>query len=101
MFNWLFTRLHQRHPDWPVIEHADLWNGLGLIRVPNVSIAGYDLGPTWFSVLNGPTTPPSLPATAPAWQRRFGALLGGSLLRNFVLTLDYPRGVARFYRPPT
>ena len=25
--NWLFARLRERHPDWPVIERADLWLG--------------------------------------------------------------------------
>jgi hypothetical protein len=97
---WVFTRLKQRHPDWPVIEHADLWSDLSLIRVPSVSVAGDDLGPTWFSVLaGGPTTPPSGAANAPAWTKRQGGTIGGSLLRRFVVTLDYPRGVVRFDKP--
>jgi hypothetical protein len=30
---------------------------------------------------------------------RRGGTLGGSLLKHFVLTLDYPRGTVRFYKP--
>jgi hypothetical protein len=99
IFRWVFERLHQRHPDWPVIEKADLWMGLALIRVPSVTVAGYELGPTWFSVLDGPTTPPTVPASEPAWRRRRGGTIGGSLLRNFVVTADWPRGIAWFVRP--
>lgn len=97
--NWLFTRLHERHPDWPVIERADLWFGCSLIRVPSIAVAGYQVGPTWLSVLPGPATPPAGSASAPAWTRRQGGTIGGSLLRHFVVTLDYPRGVVRFYKP--
>lgn len=97
--NWLFTRLRVRHPDWPVIEKADLWWGLSLIRVDRVWVGGYEVGPTWFSVLPGPTTPPNRTATAPSWTRRQGGTVGGSLLKNFVMTLDYPRGTVRFYKP--
>jgi hypothetical protein len=98
--NWLFLRLRERHPDWPIIERADLWWGLSVIRVPRVSVGGYDVGPAWFSVLGGgPSTPPTGPPNAPAWTKRQGGTLGGSLLKHFVVTLDYPRGTARFYKP--
>jgi hypothetical protein len=97
--NWLFTRWHTRHPEWPVIERADLWAGLSLIRVPSVEIAGYRLGPMWLSVLGGPATPPDIPPTLPAWRRRSAGTLGGSVLRHFVVTLDYPGAVAYFERP--
>jgi hypothetical protein len=98
--NWLFVRLRERHPDWPIIERADLWWGLSLIRVPNVSVGGHEVGPTWFSVLaGGPATPPTQPPSAPAWMKRRGGTLGGSLLKHFVVTLDYPRGSVRFYKP--
>jgi len=98
IFRWVFERLHQRHPDWPVIEKADLWMGLDLIRVPSVMVAGYELGPAWLSVLNGPTTAPNVPASEPAWRRRRGGTIGGSLLRHFVITADWPRGVASFVK---
>jgi hypothetical protein len=98
--NWMFVRLRDRHPDWPIIERADLWAGLSLMRVPNVSIAGYEVGPTWFSVLGGgPPTPPTAAPNAPAWAKRQGGTIGGSLLKHFVVTLDYPRGTVRFYKP--
>jgi hypothetical protein len=99
MPQWLYVRLRKRHPDWPVIDKAELWAGLSLIRVPAVSIAGFELGPTWFSVLDGSPTQSPAPANAPAWMRRQGGTVGGSLLRHFVVTLDYPRGVARFEKP--
>jgi hypothetical protein len=94
--NWVFTELRAKHPDWPVIEHADLWAGLSLIRVPSVTVAGFDIGPTWFSVLKGPATRPNIPATAPGPERRRGGTIGGSLLRHFTVTVDYPRAIAWF-----
>jgi len=96
---WLFARLRERHPDWPVIERADLWWGLDVMRVSSISVAGYEVGPTWVSVLRGPATQPTSAPTAPAWTRRQGGTIGGSLLKYFVVTLDYPRGVVRFYKP--
>jgi hypothetical protein len=100
IYNWVFVRLRDRHPDWPIIERADLWYGLSLIRVPSVSIGGYDVGPTWLSVLGGGSpTPPTGTPNAPAWTKRQGGTLGGSLLKHFVMTLDYPRGTVRFYKP--
>lgn len=96
--NWEFERLHQRHPDWPVILRADLWLGLALIRVPRVSFAGFELGPTWMSVLPGTTTAPAGNPSAP-WTKRQGGTIGGSLLKSFVITADYPAGTMRIDRP--
>jgi hypothetical protein len=95
---WLFNRLRERHPDWPVIQRADLWLGLSLMRVPSVIVAGHEVGPTWLSVIGGTATPPTIPANAPAWMKRNGGMLGGSLLKQFVVTLDYPRGVVRLHK---
>ena len=90
--SWWFARWKQRHPDWPVIEAADQLTRATLIRVPSVRIAGYDVGPVWFSVLGGP-------AEAPPGAGRFGGTIGGNVLREFSVMLDYRRGIAEFTRP--
>jgi hypothetical protein len=89
--SWWFARWKQRHPDWPVIDVADQLTNAALIRVPTIRIAGYDVGPVWFSVLAGP-------AEAPPGAGRFGGTIGGNVLREFSILLDYPRGIAEFTR---
>ena len=96
VWEWQFEKWRARQTDWPVIEKASLYRDITLIRVPGVSVAGYPLGPAWLSVWPGTAQPPSPAPNAPAWVKRFAGTLGGSLLRNFVVTVDYPRGIARF-----
>lgn len=99
--SWIAADWQRRHPDWRVIEHADLWNDMTIIEVPGVAIAGYQLGPVWFSVLQGPATRGNMPPLAArnAFLSRFGGTIGGSVLHHFVMRLDYPGASAEFLRP--
>ena len=100
IWQWLFERWRQRHPDWPVIEHADISSDSPMIRVPSVRIAGFDVGPVWFrSLTNAKTPPPSPPPGVPLVQSRINGTIGGNILRGFVVTLDYPNAEAHFSRP--
>lgn len=47
--NTVFERWRAKHPDWPVIEHADLYMDEAMIQVPSIHIAGYEVGPVWFT----------------------------------------------------
>ncbi len=96
--SWIFARWKQRHPDWRIIEKADLWSGASLIQVPRISIAGFEVGPLWFSVLPGPDTPPPAKPDTPDMWKRFGGTLGGSALKSFQVTLNYPEATATFVR---
>ncbi|MGH7462180.1 MAG: hypothetical protein ACREMA_14310, partial [Longimicrobiales bacterium] len=94
---WEFDRLRSRHRDWRVIERADRLTLEPIIEVPRVSIAGFEIGPVWFR--SSEYIVMEVTAQSPAFLRRFGGSIGGSVLREFVITLDYPRGVAEFVRP--
>jgi hypothetical protein len=82
-----FDRWSERH-DWRVVDDADLGvRGQPMIEVPEVTIAGYTVGPVWF------TRRPD--ANFHEWMssmmdRRVDGALGGSLLEHFVVTADYP-----------
>lgn len=92
----IFDRWHARHPDWTVIENAEEHTGASMIKVQSLEVAGYTVGPVWF------TSRPDRNFTEwmSQWMDRkvYGAL-GGSALQYFRLTVDYPDAKAYFERP--
>ncbi len=91
------------HPEWRVLAHADRISGEfiydvfePMIRVPDVEISGHRVGPVWFTRRRTDRFHDKLEAVSP-WQ--LDGALGGSGLKYFVLTLDYPNGIALFERP--
>jgi hypothetical protein len=92
-----FERWRQRHPDWPVIENADLnHRGEPMIQVPSIELAGYTVGPVWFTCR--PNS--NFHQFMSQWMdRQVEGALGGSALRFFRITIDYPNAVAVFERP--
>lgn len=92
-----FERWHQRHPDWRVIEDADaLLPGSAYIEVPEVEVAGYTVGPVGF------TTRPDKnfhEYMSKMMDKQVEGALGGSALRFFRVTVDYPKAVAAFEKP--
>jgi len=90
----LFDRWHKDHPDWHVIENAEEKTKLAIIEVPRMQVAGFEIGPSWFT---------RRPDSAHRWMSTFMdrpivASIGGSVLRNFRVTVDYPAAVAYFER---
>lgn len=88
-------RWRGHHPDWKVIENGDELFGqfTRTIRVPNLEIAGWSVGPVWF--IERPdgafhSMMASLMDEAPE-----GAV-GGNVLEHFRLTIDYKRRTAWF-----
>lgn len=87
-------RWHRQHPTWRMVDAGDDLGSHGkdarLIEVPHLLIAGWDVGPVWFteradanfaakpgnwlSVMDGPI---------------IGAL-GANVYRHFRMTIDYP-----------
>ncbi|PWK84776.1 hypothetical protein [Fulvimonas soli] len=92
----VLERWHKAHPDWRVVNDGDDLRPrrpTRLIEVPRVEIAGWSVGPVWF------TEQPD------AAYRQFMAqwmdkptdgAVGGNVFRHFSMTLDYPRETAYF-----
>jgi hypothetical protein len=92
-----FDAWHQKHPNWRVIEEADTSIGNEpIIEVPAVTVAGHTVGPVWFTR----RPDPNYHQFASFWtDRRVEGSLGGSALKYFRVSLDYPNAVAVFERP--
>jgi hypothetical protein len=93
----VLNRWHKAHPDWRVVDKGDDLAGAKyaarLIEVPKVEIAGWSVGPVWFT---------ERPDTAfhdfmsSLMDKRVEGAVGGNVFRHFVMTVDYPRATAYF-----
>ena len=99
--SYITTRMldiwHKKHPDWRVVEAGDDLLGpkfpARLIEVPKVQIAGWVVGPVWFTERpnkNFHTYMARMMDETPE-----GAV-GANILSHFSITLDYPRAKAWF-----
>jgi hypothetical protein len=93
----MLERWQKAHPDWTLVEDGDDLMAprfkARLIKVPDVEIAGWSVGPVWFT--ERPDGPfhgmmASLMDASPE-----GAI-GANVLTRFSLTIDYPRATAWF-----
>lgn len=92
----VFDRWHAKHPDWRVVPNADALPGMAAIEVPRVSVAGFDIGPVWFT--QRPDR--SFHTYMAQWMDKpTDGALGGSALQYFRITVDYPNASAVFERP--
>lgn len=93
----VFERWAKAHPDWRVIEAADLkgTQKRRMIEVPRVTIGGHSVGPVWFSEQPKGAFQSYMAGMMdrPTW----GAL-GGSALKYFRVVIDYPGSAAYFQR---
>lgn len=92
-----FERWRQKHPDWKVIENADQnVKGQPMIQVPAVTVAGYTVGPVWFTR----RPDPNFHEFMSQWMdKQVEGALGGTALKFFRITVDYPNAVAVFEKP--
>lgn len=91
----IFNQWITRHPDWRVIEHAEHNTGLPIIEVPEVSIAGYTVGPVWFTM----RPDHNFHEYMSQWMdKQIEGALGGSAFQFFRITVDYQDGTAYFMR---
>lgn len=92
----IFDRWASDHPDWPLIEDADVnAGGQPMIQVPAVTIAGLEVGPAWFTRRPDANFHEFM---SRMMDRTVEGALGGSLLRHFVVTVNYPDAIAHFTR---
>jgi hypothetical protein len=74
---------------WPGLQ-AD---GMALVQVSNVRVAGYDSGPAWFAV----RPDANFHEYMSQWMdKRVEGALGGNVLRGFRVTVEYGVGVGVF-----
>jgi len=93
-------RWHGQHPAWRVVNDGDDLGSRGpgkgarLIEVPHLVVAGWDVGPVWF------TERPDANFTARPgnWLNMMdgpvAGALGANVYRHFRMTIDYPHGAA-------
>lgn len=94
-----FEKWRQAHPDWRVVENADSSaDNEAMIEIPWVEIAGHRVGPVWFAR----RADKIFHTEMSQWtDKRVDGALGGSALKYFRLTIDYPRAMAVFDRIDT
>lgn len=86
-----------RHPDWRVVPDADQnVAGMRMVEVPEMSVAGWTVGPVWFTERPDRNFHDFMSSFM---DRQVEGALGGSGLGFFRVTVDYPRAVATFERP--
>ena len=88
-----FARWHSRHPQWRVVENAEQGTGESMIEVPTISVAGYTVGPVWFTRREDK----NFHEVMSQWtDKKIEGALGGSALHFFRVTVDYPNATAVF-----
>ena len=92
----VLRRWRGRHPDWPVIPRGDALGHGTLIRVPTVTVAGYAVGPVWFT---SRPTDDFRAVLADGMDMPVDGALGGDLFQHFRIVVDYPHAKAIFFRP--
>src|SRR5262249_16159351 len=93
-----FEKWRKRHPDWRVIDKADLIRNERepMIEVPEVGIAGQTVGPVWFAR----RADANFHKYMSQWtDKQVEGALGGNALRHFCITVDYPNAEAFFVKP--
>jgi hypothetical protein len=90
----IFERWRKRNPNWRVIEGADNYaGGAAMIEVPTIEVAGYQVGPVWFTV----RADANFRDWMSQWMdKKIDGALGGSALQYFRVTVNYPRAIAIF-----
>lgn len=90
----VLNRWRQAHSDWRVLENADdIIPGMRMIEVPEVTVAGFTVGPVWFTERPDRNFHEFM---SQFMDRRVDGALGGNAFRFFRITVDYPAAEAHF-----
>ena len=89
------TQWRKFHPDWPVIEHGQGGTGSLMIRVPDIRIAGYQVGPVWFTSRPNDNFRKDMSSSMSG---PVEGAIGGNALHSLKMTVDYVHGYAVFSR---
>ena len=91
----VFRRWRAAHPDWRVIEEAQLGSRSAMIEVPVVDIGGLSVGPVWFTHRSDRAFHDYMSSMMDA---PIEGALGGNALHELIMTIDYPGARAAFRR---
>ena len=93
----VLERWHKAHPDWRIVENGDDLGGAKhserLIEVPKVEIAGWSVGPVWFTERSDRAFHDYMSSYM---DKQVEGSVGGNVFGHFVMTLDYPHSTAYF-----
>jgi hypothetical protein len=89
----IFDRWHKHHPDWRIIDNAQVGTHSPMIEVPRVTFAGRSVGPIWFTKRSDASFHSFMSRFT---DRRVEGSIGGNALGHFVMTIDYPKATAWF-----
>ncbi len=93
----MLDRWHKAHPAWTVVENGDDLFAphfvARLIRVPAIDIAGWSVGPVWFTERPDAGFHETMDEIMD--EPPVGAI-GGNVFDRFTLTMDYPHATAWF-----
>ena len=89
----IFESWVKKHPKWRVVEKAEKGSGQAMIEVPQISVAGYLVGPVWFTRRPDKNFHEYM---SQFMDKTVEGALGGDALRYFRITIDYPQSVAVF-----
>ncbi len=89
----VFQTWRKAHPDWKVIEQAQSGTGDAMIEVPDVEIAGWRVGPVWFTHRADHDFHDYMSTYTDI---RVEGAIGNNVYREFRMTLDYPNAAAYF-----
>jgi hypothetical protein len=94
----VFEQWHKAHPAWRVVQNGDDLLAprfmARLIEVPSIEIAGWVVGPVWF------TERPDFAfhqEMSPYMDKQIEGSVGGNVFNHFVMTIDYV-GQAAYFR---
>lgn len=91
----MFGRWHKAHPDWRVVDNGDDLLGSDhatrMIEVPKVEIAGWSVGPTWFTERPDHNFHDVMSSMM---DKQVEGSVGANVFQHFVMTLDYPHETA-------
>ena len=92
----MMDRWHARHPDWRVVDGGDVLfpnHPTRIIEVPELQIAGWKVGPVWFTERPDPNFHKVM---SQYMDKPIEGAVGGNVYAHFVLTVDYPKAKAWF-----
>ena len=92
-----FEEWAAHHPDWKVLTAADQLGktAMPMIRVAEVKIAGWTVGPVWFSQRPDPNF---LKFMSAMMDQPIEGAIGGSAFKYFTVVADYPGKSAYFMK---
>jgi hypothetical protein len=92
----VFRSWRAAHPEWRVVEAAQIGTGSAMIEVPTVEIGGLSVGPVWFTHRPDAAFRGFMSSMMDA---PVEGALGGNALSDLVMTIDYSGARAVFSRP--